>query len=349
MAEIKLINVSKSFGNTNVIQNLNLTIKDGSFTVLVGSSGCGKTTLLRMIAGIGPQTSGQILIDGKDVSLLPPAYRDIAMVFQNYAIYPTMTVRENIEFGLKNMKVPKEERDALVSEYSKIVGLEDYLDRKPSTLSGGQRQRVALARAMVKKPKAFLMDEPLSNLDAKLRVQMRSELIELHNRLQTTFVYVTHDQVEAMSMADDIVLLNQGKIQQMDSPEKMYNDPNSIFTARFIGTPPMNILKLGKTDLCIGFRPSHVILSSEKTGALYEFNGEIVTREMLGNETTYRISVGGTVITAVLLKNDLKVHEHVFLHFDEDSLYLFDADGNCIRNEGTTNIHSIIHEAGGIF
>ena len=145
MAEIKLINVSKSFGNTNVIQNLNLTIKDGSFTVLVGSSGCGKTTLLRMIAGIGPQTSGQILIDGKDVSLLPPAYRDIAMVFQNYAIYPTMTVRENIEFGLKNMKVPKEERDALVSEYSKIVGLEDYLDRKPSTLSGGQRQRVALA------------------------------------------------------------------------------------------------------------------------------------------------------------------------------------------------------------
>lgn len=247
------------------------------------------------------------------------------------------------------MKVPKEERDALVSEYSKIVGLEDYLDRKPSTLSGGQRQRVALARAMVKKPKAFLMDEPLSNLDAKLRVQMRSELIELHNRLQTTFVYVTHDQVEAMSMADDIVLLNQGKIQQMDSPEKMYNDPNSIFTARFIGTPPMNILKLGKTDLCIGFRPSHVILSSEKTGALYEFNGEIVTREMLGNETTYRISVGGTVITAVLLKNDLKVHEHVFLHFDEDSLYLFDADGNRIRNEGTTNIHSIIHEAGGIF
>lgn len=211
MASIQFVNVSKAFEKNAVIQNLNLTIEDGAFTVLVGPSGCGKTTLLRMIAGLGPQTSGQVLIDGKDVSRIPPGQRGVAMVFQNYAIYPTMSVRENIEFGLRNNKIPKAERVQLVESISETVGLLDYLDRKPSALSGGQRQRVALARAMVKKPSVFLMDEPLSNLDAKLRVQMRIELIELHKKLGTTFVYVTHDQVEAMSMADTIVLMNQGK------------------------------------------------------------------------------------------------------------------------------------------
>ena len=219
MAEIKFNQVTKAFGNNVVIKDLDLTIPDGKFTVLVGASGCGKTTLLRMIAGIGPATSGQVLMDGQDITDLDPAKRDIAMVFQNYAIYPTMTVRENIEFGLKNKKVPKEEREALIKEYAAIVGLTDYLDRKPGTLSGGQRQRIALARAMVKKPKVFLMDEPLSNLDAKLRVQMRTELIELHNRLKTTFVYVTHDQVEAMAMGDMIVLMDKGQIMQEAAPE----------------------------------------------------------------------------------------------------------------------------------
>ena len=211
MAEIKLNHVTKIFNRVKVIDGLDLVIPDGKFTVLVGPSGCGKTTVLRMIAGIGPATSGQVLMDGKDITDLDPGKRDIAMVFQNYAIYPTMTVRDNIEFGLKNRKVPKEERDKRIAQVTKMVGLWEMLNRKPSTLSGGQRQRIALARAMVKNPKVFLMDEPLSNLDAKLRNSMRSELIEMHKKLKTTFVYVTHDQVEAMAMADRIVLLNKGK------------------------------------------------------------------------------------------------------------------------------------------
>ena len=207
MGEIVFKNICKSFGETKVIENLDLTIKDGEFTVLVGASGCGKTTLLRMIAGIGPHTSGELFIDGEEVSDVPPGKRGIAMVFQNYAIYPTMTVYGNIEFGLKNRKVPKAERQRLIKEVAETVGLTPYLQRKPSELSGGQRQRVALARAMVKNPQVFLLDEPLSNLDAKLRVSMRTELIELHHRLKTTFVYVTHDQVEAMSMAGNFILV----------------------------------------------------------------------------------------------------------------------------------------------
>ena len=205
MSEIVFKSVSKSFGDTKVIENLNLTLREGEFTVLVGASGCGKTTLLRMIAGIGPATSGEIFMDGVEISKVPPGKRDIAMVFQNYAIYPTMTVRGNIEFGLINKKVPKEERRRRIDSVAETVGLTPYLDRKPSELSGGQRQRVALARAMVKNPKVFLMDEPLSNLDAKLRVSMRTELIELHQRVKTSFVYVTHDQAEAMRDRKSVV------------------------------------------------------------------------------------------------------------------------------------------------
>ena len=221
---------------------------------MIGPSGCGKTTLHRIVAGIGPATSGEIYINGKEVSNVAPSKRDIAMVFQNYAIYPTMSVRENIEFGLKNRKVPKKERDRLIANCAETVGMTPYLNRKPSELSGGQRQRIALARAMVKKPAVFLMDEPLSNLDAKLRTAMRVELKELHKRLGSTFVYVTHDQIEAMSMADRIVLLDKGVIQQIGSPEEMYNNPSNVFTARFIGTPPMNIKELGKNGK-LGFRP----------------------------------------------------------------------------------------------
>lgn len=235
MAEIRFEDITKKFGDKIILDRLNLSIEDGSFTVMIGPSGCGKTTLLRIIAGIGPQTSGKVYLDGEDISGLPPAKRNVAMVFQNYAIYPTMTVQENIEFGLKNNKVPKEERERLVREISEIVGIGDLLNRKPSTLSGGQRQRIALARAMVKKPKVFLMDEPLSNLDAKLRVSMRTELIELHNRLKTTFVYVTHDQTEAMSMGTKIILMNRGVIQQEASPADIYHDPDNLFTAQFIG------------------------------------------------------------------------------------------------------------------
>ncbi len=228
MSSISLKNVKKAYGNDVVIENLNLDIRDGSFTVLVGPSGCGKSTTLRMITGLETVTEGDIFIDDIRVNNVAPGKRDISMVFQNYALYPTMTVEENIEFGLANKKIPKEERKRRIGEVCEIVGLTEYLGRKPANLSGGQRQRVALARAMVKQPKVFMMDEPLSNLDAKLRAQMRVELINMHKRMGTTFVYVTHDQVEAMSMADDIVLMDRGKIIQQSGPKELYHNPNCI-------------------------------------------------------------------------------------------------------------------------
>lgn len=348
MSEIVFKNVSKSFGTTKVIENLDLTIKDGEFTVLVGASGCGKTTLLRMIAGIGPQTSGQVFIDGVDVSKVPPGMRGIAMVFQNYAIYPTMTVRGNIEFGLINNKVPKAERNRLIEEVAATVGLTDYLKRKPSELSGGQRQRVALARALVKNPSVFLMDEPLSNLDAKLRVAMRTELIELHNRLKTTFVYVTHDQSEAMSMADTIILMDQGKIQQEASPEVIYRDPNNIFTAKFIGTPPMNVIPVGD-KYHVGYRPEAVRLSTVKGEDSYVRPARIVTREMMGSETHYKIVLGDETVSeenrVIMVKTDdsgFAVDEHVYVNVAKEKLYFFDANGDRIREANTPNYEDYI-------
>ena len=347
MAEIRFSKVSKSFGATKVIQDLDLTIQDGKFTVLVGASGCGKTTLLRMIAGIGPATSGQVFLDGKDITDLAPSKRDIAMVFQNYAIYPTMTVRENIEFGLKNNKVPKAEREKLVKEYSAIVGLSEFLDRKPSTLSGGQRQRVALARAMVKKPKVFLMDEPLSNLDAKLRVAMRTELIELHSRMNTTFVYVTHDQVEAMSMADIIVLMDKGRIQQEASPEVIYNDPNNVFTAQFIGTPPMNILPL-ENGIQLGYRPEKVLLSHEPQPAFYNRRGKVVTREMLGSETLYKVRLDQTDIMVKSTNESFHMDDTLYVQVKESDLYFFGADGQRIRKKDSRDYGAYLRMAGGL-
>ncbi len=283
MGAIQLKNVTKKFGDQMVIDDLNLSIEDGSFTVLVGPSGCGKSTTLRMITGLDEPTSGDIYIDGKKINDLTPGKRDIAMVFQNYALYPTMTVRENIEFGLENKKVPKEERKKRVQEICEVVGLTQYLDRKPATLSGGQRQRVALARAMVKQPKVFLMDEPLSNLDAKLRGQMRVELIGLHKKLGTTFVYVTHDQVEAMSMADDIVLMKDGYIVQQSSPRELYNNPNCVYAAQFIGTPQMNIVKdILPEGMQVGFRPEKVYLKEVEEEHV-EISAKIATKEMLGS------------------------------------------------------------------
>ena len=332
MGEIRFEKVCKSFGSHKVIENLDLTIRDGSFTVLVGASGCGKTTLLRMIAGIGPATSGRIFMDGKDITDTPPAKRDIAMVFQNYAIYPTMTVRENIEFGLKNKRVPKEERNRLIAEYTSIVGLSDYLDRKPGTLSGGQRQRIALARAMVKKPSVFLMDEPLSNLDAKLRVAMRSELIELHNRLKTTFVYVTHDQTEAMSMADQIVLMDHGVIQQEAEPSVIYHDPNNIFTSQFIGTPPMNILRLPDGE-ALGFRPERGKILNGECGSFFRRHGKILNREMLGSETLYKVALANE--DTVMIKSmdeHFKMGQEVSIGVEACDLYFFAQDGCRIRN-----------------
>lgn len=337
MGEIIFKNISKSFGDVKVIENLNLTIRDGEFTVLVGSSGCGKTTLLRMIAGIGSATSGELFIDGEEISDVPPGKRGIAMVFQNYAIYPTMTVRGNIEYGLKNARVPKAERDRLIAEVTQTVGLAPYLNRKPGELSGGQRQRVALARAMVKKPKIFLLDEPLSNLDAKLRVAMRTELIELHHRLKTTFVYVTHDQTEAMSMADTIILMESGKIRQKGTPEEIYENPDNIFTARFIGAPPMNVYSMRGREESVGFRPESLVLTRESSHMLYQRRAKILTREMLGSEIHYKflLKQGDQDITIMgkSSQKEFDVDETVYINVAEENLYFFDGQENRIRDE----------------
>ncbi len=243
MARVELRNVTKVYDNQVVaVRDASLTINDKEFLVLVGPSGCGKSTLLRMIAGLEDITSGEILIDGQVVNDVPPKDRDIAMVFQNYALYPHMTVFENMAFGLKLRKFPREEIERRVREAAEILGLTEFLSRKPKALSGGQRQRVALGRAIVRKPKVFLFDEPLSNLDAKLRVQMRIEISRLHQRLQTTMIYVTHDQIEAMTMGDRIVVMKDGVIQQVDTPMTLYNNPVNLFVAGFIGSPAMNFI-----------------------------------------------------------------------------------------------------------
>jgi len=244
LAEVTLEDVKKVYGEDVVaVQDMNLDIEDGEFIVFVGPSGCGKSTALRMIAGLEDISSGKVFIGDVVVNDLPPRDRDIAMVFQNYALYPHMNVRENMGFALKLRKMDKGEIDRRVNEAAKVLSIEHFLDRKPKALSGGQRQRVALGRAIVREPKAFLMDEPLSNLDAKLRVQMRTEIGRLHNRIGVTTIYVTHDQTEAMTMADRIVVLKDGIVQQVDSPQKMYENPNNVFVAGFIGSPAMNFLK----------------------------------------------------------------------------------------------------------
>ncbi|MCC0764168.1 ABC transporter ATP-binding protein [Clostridioides sp. ES-S-0006-03] len=334
MADIRLENVTKSYDKKNtVIENLNLTIEDGSFTVLVGPSGCGKSTTLRMIAGLEDITSGNLKIEENDVTRTDASKRDIAMVFQNYALYPHMTVKENIEFGLKNKKVPKEKREELITEVIDIVGLQEYLNVKPGNLSGGQRQRVALARAMVKNPKVFLMDEPLSNLDAKLRNQMRTELIQLHQKLKSTFVYVTHDQVEAMSMADKIVIMNKGKIMQIGSPKKIYQDPKNLFVAQFIGNPCMNILNM-KDNIKLGFRPEKAVLESInidiKNDDTFNLLGKVITKEVLGNETIYCLSVLDSEVR-VKTENDIfDIGKTLKVNVLEKDLYYFNKDGQRI-------------------
>ena len=350
MAEIRFENICKSFGNTKVIENMDLTIRDGSFTVLVGASGCGKTTLLRIIAGIGPQSCGKLFINNTDVTDLPAGKRDIAMVFQNYAIYPTMTVRGNIDFGLKNNKVPKAERDRLVGKVAETVGLTPYLERKPNELSGGQRQRIALARALVKTPGVFLLDEPLSNLDAKLRVSMRSELIELHHKLRSTFVYVTHDQSEAMAMADIIILMDKGKIMQMAPPEDIYLDPDNVFTAQFIGTPPMNIIRLSESGRSFGYRPEKGRISREQSNeTAYCVPGVVNTREMMGSETIYKVRVKNGIeqTGAVMVKSqDYSFHidDQIFITVPDDSLYFFETDGQRLRPEDNAEKQAILDE-----
>jgi multiple sugar transport system ATP-binding protein len=244
MATIALDRISKVFDNDVIaVNDVSLEIGDGEFMVLVGPSGCGKSTILRILAGLEEVTAGELSIEGKQVTDLPPKDRDVAMVFQNYALYPHMTVEENLGFGLKLRKMPREERERRVMEVAQILGLDPLMQRKPAALSGGQRQRVAMGRAMVREPVAFLMDEPLSNLDAKLRVQMRSQLLLLHERLKTTTVYVTHDQVEAMTLGQRVAVLRDGILQQVDTPQNLYNHPRNLFVAAFIGSPPMNLVE----------------------------------------------------------------------------------------------------------
>ena len=280
MAEVILKNVFKSYdGKLNTVKNVNLTIKDREFVVLVGPSGCGKSTTLRMIAGLEEISQGEITIDGKVINDISPKDRDIAMVFQNYALYPHMTVFENMAFGLKLRKFGKEEIKERVTDAAKVLDLIEFLDRKPKTLSGGQRQRVAVGRAIVRKPKVFLFDEPLSNLDAKLRVQMRTEISRLHKKLNATIIYVTHDQVEAMTMGSKIVVMNEGIVQQVGSPIDLYDNPTNKFVAGFIGSPAMNFidvevfdengikLKLENSDIILG-------LTGSNSNTLKEFIGE---------------------------------------------------------------------------
>ncbi|OXM86573.1 ABC transporter ATP-binding protein [Paenibacillus rigui] len=342
MAKIVLKHISKTYKDDTIISDLNLTIKDGSFTVLVGPSGCGKSTTLRMIAGLERESSGEIWIGDQCVNHTQPGLRDVAMVFQNYALYPTMTVRGNIEFGLKNRKVPKPERETLIRDICEIVGLTPHLDKKPQHLSGGQRQRVALARAMVKKPKVFILDEPLSNLDAKLRNQMRTELIQLHRKLGTTFVYVTHDQVEAMSMGDEIVVMNKGVIQQADSPMKLYHDPDNLFTAQFIGTPAMNIFpysafpgfqaaSAGNVGY-VGFRAEHVLMGSLNPREGLMLEGEVITRESLGAENIYQLRSASGVFFIKTFLAPLEMSDRIRVIVPYAHLYYFDSDGNRIRD-----------------
>ncbi len=332
MGTISLKNVRKAFGEAVIIPGADLEIKDGEFIVFVGPSGCGKSTLLRLIAGLEDLTSGQILIDGEDVTDVPPAKRGLAMVFQSYALYPHMSVRNNIAFGLKMAGMPKSDIDAKVAKAAATLNLADYLERKPRQLSGGQRQRVAIGRAIVRQPKCFLFDEPLSNLDAALRVNMRVEIMQLHQQLDATMVYVTHDQVEAMTMADRIVVLNKGIIEQVGSPLDLYNKPNSVFVAGFIGSPKMNLISgavaAKYTAATIGIRPEHIAL----VGKGGDVQGTIVLTEHLGSDSFLHVDAGEAGRLTVRAPGDYlgKPGQAVSLGFDKARIHRFDSQGKVL-------------------
>ena len=330
MGRIQLKNVTKSFGDVQVIPPLDLTIDDGEFAVFVGPSGCGKSTLLRMIAGLEDLTSGEIEIDGKSATQTPPAQRGLAMVFQSYALYPHMTVRKNIGFPLRMAKMSMAEIDRRVETAAKSLNLMDYLDRKPADLSGGQRQRVAIGRAIVREPSAFLFDEPLSNLDAALRVGMRLEIGELHERLKTTMIYVTHDQVEAMTMANKIIVLRAGVIEQVGSPLDLYHQPQNEFVAGFIGSPKMNFVKGTEAEKfgakTIGVRPEHIDVSM-KEGA---WTGRVGVAEHLGSDTFIHVHDSGLAdVLTVRVIGDVSVKhgDTIYLSPQLEQIHKFDAQG----------------------
>ena len=344
MAQVKLKNVVKKYDTKTIINDVSLEIKDKEFLVLVGSSGCGKSTILRMIAGLEDITSGEIYIGDKCVNNVHPKDRDIAFVFQSYALYPHMTVYENIAFPLKMRNFSKNEIDKKVKEAAQILDLTEYLQRKPKQLSGGQRQRVALGRAIVRNPQVFLMDEPLSNLDAKLRVQMRSEIKKLHERLRTTFIYVTHDQTEALTMGDRIVVLDKGVIQQVDNPENIYYNPDNMFVGGFLGSPSMNFIPVSLNDNKIKFNETEIPLNNaqitslsgkkdfvvgirpEKTDILdfnCKFCATVEISEMLGSEKIAYFSINGAKCSAKL-DAQKQFGKTVDLHFNINDFLFFD-------------------------
>ena len=329
MGAITLESVTKTFGDVEVIPGVDLEIADGEFVVFVGPSGCGKSTLLRLIAGLEDITSGTIRIDGEDATGTPPAKRGLAMVFQSYALYPHMSVYNNIAFPLKMGGQDKETIRGKVEAAAATLNLTDYLDRRPGQLSGGQRQRVAIGRAIVREPSAFLFDEPLSNLDAALRVNMRLEISELHQSLETTMIYVTHDQVEAMTMADKIVVLNRGRIEQVGSPLELYSNPANIFVAGFIGSPKMNLLSgevAAQHDAAtIGIRPEHIELSMERG----DWSGTVGVAEHLGSDTFLHVQVEGVGAVTARVGGELGVGhgDRVWLSPPRERLHRFGADG----------------------
>ena len=330
MGRIVLDKVTKRFGEVEVIPPLDLTIEDGEFAVFVGPSGCGKSTLLRVIAGLEDVSSGSISIDGKEATTVPPAKRGLAMVFQSYALYPHMSVRKNIAFPLKMAKLDPAEIDRRVNGAASVLNLTDYLERRPGQLSGGQRQRVAIGRAIVREPAAFLFDEPLSNLDAALRVGMRLEISELHKRLTTTMIYVTHDQVEAMTMADKIVVLQAGNIEQVGSPLELYRAPRNKFVAGFIGSPRMNLIEgteAAKHDAhTIGIRPEHIGISTDAG----DWTGTVGVSEHLGSDTFFHITVDGFAEPLTVRAGgevDLRYGDTIYLTPNLDHLHRFDAQG----------------------
>ncbi|WP_377299270.1 ABC transporter ATP-binding protein [Rhizobium sp. SGZ-381] len=336
MAKIELEKLVKRYGKVEAVKGIDLSIADGEFVVFVGPSGCGKSTTLRMIAGLEEISAGTLKIGNEVVNEREPKQRNIAMVFQNYAIYPHLSVRKNIGFGLYTSKMSKAEKDARIEEAGRILGLEAFLDRRPAALSGGQRQRVAIGRAMVRDPSAFLFDEPLSNLDAQLRAQMRIEIKRLHQRLKTTTVYVTHDQIEAMTMADRIVVMKDGRILQVGTPSELYEKPVDVFTAKFIGSPSMNLIggrRSGDTieagsggDILIGIRPHDLTADQGNPGARISLSGTVTAVEPLGPETLVHLDVAETpVIATVRDKRIPEVGTLLTCTAPPGSLYLFDA------------------------
>jgi multiple sugar transport system ATP-binding protein len=333
MGSITLRNVHKKFGGVTVIPDASLDIREGEFVVFVGPSGCGKSTLLRLIAGLEDLTSGTILIDGQDVTHVPPAKRGLSMVFQSYALYPHMTVRNNIAFPLKMAGMAAGDIERRVSKAAATLNLTDYLDRKPGQLSGGQRQRVAIGRAIVREPKAFLFDEPLSNLDAALRVNMRVEIMQLHQDVGATMIYVTHDQVEAMTMADRIVVLNKGNIEQVGSPLELYAKPDSIFVAGFIGSPKMNFLggdnARSRGAATIGIRPEHIDFAQ----GVGLWSGRILLTEHLGADTFLHVELitGEKIVVRAPGEFGGRPGEGVSLRPQENRIHRFNAQGRAIR------------------